>query len=317
MRIRFALLVAFATLTTLSGAQFVDAAALNCSVINIVVPYGPGGGNDTSARAIATYLQKDIGTPVVVQNWPGAGGNIGRNKIYNTTPDGCLMATESNFGMAFGQVQGNVEYDVNKFSYIGSLGSDGRLILASNSSKFSDMKDVLANPAKVGVAGAGSGSHVTTLLVAGQLKTDWSYVFYDGTSDILAGLLRGEIDLAIVPTDAGVPLVEQGQVRPIAVIEPQRVERLPDVPTAAEVGYPDLVAAASTTSVVYAPPGVPDDALAVLREALARVLASDEFVNWSKGANIKFTYGDDKAAKNSVVNTLTFLDEYKDLFAKK
>ncbi|MYN12279.1 ABC transporter substrate-binding protein [Pusillimonas sp. TS35] len=252
--------------------------------IRLVVPYAPGGTTDLIARIVAPKLGEALGQPVVILNKPGAGGAIGSASAAREKPDGytLVMAVESSHAVN-PSVQKTSLYDpVKDFSPISNLANVlGVLDVKADSpiKTFQQLVDTLkAEPGKLSFGSSGNGgySHLFGERFKSATQTQMLHVPYKGLGPALTDLLAGQIDVVFdnLPSSAG--QIKAGTLRPLAVAAPARIKQMPDVPTYAEVGYPQL----NTPSWfgLAAPAGVPDDILDTLNAAVKKALADPAVV---------------------------------------
>ncbi len=252
--------------------------------VQLIVPYAPGGATDLIARIVAPRLGDALGQPVVIINRPGAGGAIGSVSAAREKPDGytIVMAVESSHAVN-PSVQSNPAYDPlkdfapisNLANVLGVLDINGK----SHITTFQQLVDELkADPDKFtfGSSGNGGYSHLFGERFKSATKTDMLHVPYKGLGPALTDLLAGQIDVVFdnLPSSAG--HIESGGLRALAVAAPERVPQFPDVPTYAEVGYPEL----NTPSWygLAAPANVPEDVLETLNQAVKKALEDPEVV---------------------------------------
>lgn len=270
-----------ATLATAAPAAL---AAYPERPVQLIVPYAPGGATDLIARIVAPRLGDALGQPVVIINRPGAGGAIGSVSAAREKPDGytIVMAVESSHAVN-PSVQSKPAYDpVKDFAPISNLANVlGVLDINGKShiTTFQQLVDELkADPDKFtfGSSGNGGYSHLFGERFKSATKTDMLHVPYKGLGPALTDLLAGQIDVVFdnLPSSAG--HIESGGLRALAVAAPERVPQFPDVPTYAEVGYPEL----NTPSWygLAAPAGVPEDVLETLNQAVKKALEDPEVV---------------------------------------
>jgi tripartite-type tricarboxylate transporter receptor subunit TctC len=252
--------------------------------VQLIVPYAPGGATDVIARVVAPRFSEALGQPVVIINRPGAGGALGSAAAAREKPDGytIVMAVESSHAVN-PSVQAKPSYDpVKDFSPISNLANVlGVLDIKGNShiKTFEQLVEELkANPEKFtfGSSGNGGYSHLFGERFKSTTNTNMLHVPYKGLGPALTDLLAGQIDVVFdnLPSSAG--HIQSGGMRALAVAAPQRVPQFPDVPTYAEVGYPEL----NTPSWygLAAPAGVPEDILDTLNQAVKTTLSDPEVI---------------------------------------
>ncbi|WP_414596719.1 Bug family tripartite tricarboxylate transporter substrate binding protein [Achromobacter sp. F4_2707] len=252
--------------------------------IQLIVPYAPGGATDVMARIVAPRLGEALGQTVVIINRPGAGGAIGSLSAAREAPDGytIVMAVESSHAVN-PSVQSKPSYDpVKDFAPISNLANVLGVLDVSGNSPIQSFEQLItelkANPEKYtfGSSGNGGYSHLFGERFKSATQTDMLHVPYKGLGPALTDLMAGQIDVVFdnLPSSAG--HIEAGTLRGLAVAAPERVPQFPDIPTYAEVGYPEL----NTPSWygLAAPAGVPDDVLDTLNQAVKQALSTPEVI---------------------------------------
>lgn len=255
--------------------------------ITVIVPYVPGGLPDTNARFIAQRLAEKLGQPVVIENRPGANGAIGSEAVARARPDGytLLFGTMGTHG-SNPAIYRSTPYDVVRdFTPVHALFADNNIAVTSTRSPFRSLADIVAyaraNPGKLtfGSGGVGSGVHLAGAQFQKVAGLDILHVPYRGTTASLADLAAGRIDLMFDYAVTSMPLIEAGQIRPLAVTGQRRLPQLPNVPTVGEAGYPDAVL--DVWSGLFLPAGVPTAIVDRLADTIETILAEPEAERWA------------------------------------
>jgi len=213
--------------------------------VKIVVPFTPGGGIDSIARIIGARLAEMWGQQVVVENKPGAGGNIASEYVARSAPDGYTVYITA-AGLAVNRyLFGSVNYDpVGDFAPVTLICFFPNLLVVPVSSPLHSVQDLLAaarkDPGKITFASPGHGSspHMSGELFKYAAKVDLTHIPYRGASPAYTDLIAGRVDCTFAVMASGLPLVQSGQLRALGVTTAVRVEAAPDVPTIAEAGVP-------------------------------------------------------------------------------
>jgi tripartite-type tricarboxylate transporter receptor subunit TctC len=213
--------------------------------VRLVVPFTPGGGIDAIGRIVGGRLSEIWGQQVVVENKPGAGANLGTEFVARATPDGYTMLITAG-GLVVNQfLFPSINYDpVNDFAPVSLLCLFANLVVVPTDSKFRTVEEVVAfakaNPSKLTYASPGHGSspHMSAELFKYMAKVDITHVPYRGASPGYTDLIAGRIDLYFAVMASGLPLVEAGQLRALAVTTAKRQDSAPNVPTVADTGVP-------------------------------------------------------------------------------
>ncbi|MBS1218612.1 MAG: hypothetical protein H6R21_1745 [Proteobacteria bacterium] len=268
------------TMFMLAAVSFAAAAAEQFPTrpIRVIVPYAPGGNVDISARIIAPPLGEALGQTVVVDNRPGAGGNLGAALVAKATPDGYTLLVGSSGPLSVNPVIfKNLPYDSLKdFAPISTVQAVPLVLLASPKSGFNSVADLIAaaksRPGKVTMASAGAGTtnHFAIELFASMAGVKVLHVPYKGSGPALSELLGGQVDTMIDQLAASIGYVKDGRLKVLAVTTPQRAAALPNVPTLDELGYKGYQA--STLLGLLAPAGTPKPVVAKLNAAVRKVM---------------------------------------------
>ncbi len=246
--------------------------------IRVIVPYAPGGNVDISARIIAPPLGEALVQTVVVDNRPGAGGNLGASMVAKATPDGYTLLVGSSGPLSVNPVIfKNLPYDSLKdFAPISTVQAVPLVLLASPKSGFNTVADVIAaaksRPGKVTMASAGAGTtnHFAIELFAQMAGVRVLHVPYKGSGPALSELLGGQVETMVDQLAASIGYVKDGRLKVLAVTTPQRATALPNVPTLDELGYKGYQA--STLLGLLAPAGTPKPVVTTLNTALRKVM---------------------------------------------
>jgi tripartite-type tricarboxylate transporter receptor subunit TctC len=245
--------------------------------IRYVVPYPPGGFNDTLGRIVVQKLQEAWGQPAIVDNRPGGGTLIGTDAVAKSPADGhTLLGIAFPFG-AIPSLYRNLPYDsVKDFTPVIFAGQSANLLVVKPSLPVKSVQDLIAaakaNPGKLtyGSTGTGSSNHLSMELFKSMAKVDITHVPYKGSAPMTTDLLGGHIDCAFDNTPNVLPHVKAGTMRAIGVSSTVRSPLAPDVPTVAEAGVPGYEV--GVWFGVVAPAGLRPEVLAKLNAELNRML---------------------------------------------
>lgn len=252
--------------------------------VRLVVPFAAGGPADTLARATATALAVQLKEQVIVENRPGAGGNIAAAYVAGSPPDGHTLLVAGQAILAINKaLYASLPYDPEKdFAWIGMMGSFPNVLVSNPQAvpaqSLAELIDLArAKPGQIsyGSNGIGSQSHLTVEVMAQVANVKFLHVPYQGAAPQRADLLSGRIGFSFIGASTTVPLVRSGQLRALAVSTGSRVAVLPDVPTLVESGFPTLDT--PTWFGAVAPAATPAPTLAALRAAFAAAIATPEY----------------------------------------
>jgi tripartite-type tricarboxylate transporter receptor subunit TctC len=217
--------------------------------VQLIVPYAPGGSGDLLARLLGNALSKQWSQQVVVENRPGAGGLIGTEAAAKSAPDGytLYLATDGPLTIA-ATLHRHVPYDWKRdFTPISMMAVGYQILLSSPKLPAINLNEFITlakqNPGKYNFAsiGVGSAPHLAAELFLSMTGLKLTHVPYPGSSQqCIAALISGDVAMFMVGTSTAVPFVKAGTVRGLAVTAPKRIDSLPDVPTFAETGMPQM-----------------------------------------------------------------------------
>ncbi|MBG0562569.1 tripartite tricarboxylate transporter substrate binding protein BugD [Actinoplanes sp. NEAU-A11] len=266
------------------GAEGGDAAGYPEQNITVVVPFSAGGPTDTVTRMIADPMAKALGGKIVVQNVEGAGGTVAAGQVAQARPDGYTVLMH-HIGMSTAPaLYKDLGYQpLEDFATVGLVTEVPMTVVARKDFPPTTLADlttyVKANSAKVTLANAGIGaaSHLCGLLFQAAAGVKLQEVPYQGTGPALTDLVGGQVDFMCDQTTNTTGQISAGKVKAYAVTTPERVKSLPDVPTTAEAGMPQL--AVSVWHGLYVPTGTPPEIVQKLSGALKTALADQAVID--------------------------------------
>jgi len=243
-----------------------------------IVPYPAGGGSDVTARLLASAMSKGLGQPIVIENRPGAGTQIGAQAIENAPKDGYTVGSVDSGTLAFNpSLYKKLTYNPDtSFTYIGGfarmpLALATRPDLGVNTlQEFIDLAKKHPGKLTYSSAGAGSPHHVAMEMLAQRTGMKLVHVPYKGAAPAVQDLMSGQVDAMMLDVPGGLSIMKSDKVKVLAIAMPKRVSQLPNLPTMAEAGLPDFVAFAWQGLVAPAglAPAVVERVGAELRKAL-------------------------------------------------
>ncbi|MFC5510265.1 Bug family tripartite tricarboxylate transporter substrate binding protein [Massilia jejuensis] len=277
-----ALAVAAAGVLALAPAAAMAQAAFPTKPITIVVGFSPGGTTDTLARVVGQAMSRDLGQPVMIDNRPGAGGNIGTQMVARAPADGhtLLMGTVGTHAINQSLYKKMGFDPIKDFQPISRVALVPNLLVAHPSQPFKNVKELIAhakaNPGKINFASSGSGTsiHLSAEMFNQMTGVDMQHIPYKGSAPALTDLLAGQTAIMFDNMPSVISHVKAGKLRPIAVTTPQRSPALPDVPTIAESGVPGY--SATSWFGLLAPAGTPAPVVAKLNASILKALADPE-----------------------------------------
>ena len=261
--------------------------------IEFVVPYDPGGGYDTNARAVAPYLEECLGATVVVSNEAGAAGLRATTTTATADPESNRIQIVNTVGLVAAQiagVEGAQNFDLGEFTWLGRISAPPSVLMVNPEGGFDSLQDVLdaSEPVRFVAQGPGSGDYINTNLLQAAYGFPVDLITgFAGAPEARTAVVAGDADAFLSPVDTNLGAIQSGDVEPLVTVAEEPSPLLPDVPTvydtppADEQGqeildnFVDLLA---TGRAVVAPPGLDDAHTAALREGLACALENDELI---------------------------------------
>jgi tripartite-type tricarboxylate transporter receptor subunit TctC len=268
-------------LFALAGAGFAQSPQYPVKPIAVIVAYPAGGNNDLRARQLAIPVAEMLGKQMIVDNRPGAAGNIGHAALAKAAPDGYTLGIGAMGPLAVNRaLYPNMSFDARSFEPI-VLIERAPLVLVTRADKpYKSLADVVAaakaKPATITVGNAGTGGahHLAAATLAQTAGVEFVHVPYKGGGPAATAVLGGEIEMMFEQTYAALPSIQAGKTRALAVTSEKRLPSLPNVPTMAELGFPQ--ATISNWLGLIAPKGTPRAIVMKLNEAYNKALAMPE-----------------------------------------
>jgi tripartite-type tricarboxylate transporter receptor subunit TctC len=304
-----------AALSTSASAQEAEKAFFAGKTVRMIVGSGTGGGYDIFSRMIAPYLAKVLGTTVVVENQPGAGGMLALNKLYIAPPDGLQISLINGTGAAFAQLTGDrsARFDLTKFSYLATVGSPPGLWLVAPNSPIREVQQALDAKMKWRWASSGgtSGLGIGAAFTCEALKLDCHVVQgYKGSADAGLAVTRGEMDALYVPESSANNFVKAKQNWALATMSRTKSRFFPDRPTIFEAAKMDadglwvmdfLANVEKLGRILLAPPGIPPARLAYLQAAVKETLHNPQLIADGERAERIIEYLDPNGTHDNVL----------------
>ena len=271
-------------LTLPAWAQVESASNSTAKTIFLTVPFAAGGPTDVMARAFAQSLSEKSGRQIVVENRPGAGGNIAASYVANAQSDGTHLLVAGQAIMAINKpLYGKLNYDAERdFSWIGMMGSLPNVLLVNTHAlTVHSIQDLInyikQNPGLVayGSNGVGSLTHLCSEVLATAAGLSLIHIPYQGVAPQISDLLSGRIAFSLVAASSALPLIKSGKLQAFAVSSKSRMSNLPDVPTLVESGFPMLDVPVWFS--IVAPSGTPIPLLQTLRNEMSLALKDPKY----------------------------------------
>lgn len=272
--------------------------AFPSKMIQIIVPFGAGGGADISVRTLAKYAEKSLGQKIVIQNVTGGSGTVGLTKLADSPADGYTLgyfaSTNSNDNLLFEGIQ----YGVDSFTPIVEYSADPHIIVASKKSGITDMDSLVAaakeapGALSLALGGAWTSHDFLRISLEDKLGVSFKRMVYQGGAEAITAVASGDVELAVPFVSEAIPQIQAGNVVPVAITSDERFDVVPDIPTIHEQGidYDHTMWRG-----LVAPAGVPQEAVDALAAAFETAWNDPEYQAEAKdaGTMTEFLKGDD------------------------
>ena len=281
---------------------FTVAQSFPAKPIRLVVPFPPGGLVDTMARLVGPRLAQELGQAVVIDNKPGAGGNLGAAEVARSAPDGYVLLMASPPLTISPALYAVMPYKPEQIMPVGLLGRVPNVLLVNPKSGVNTVAELLAKaksiPGKLNYASNGNGTslHLSAELLKSSTSTFITHIPYRGAAQAVTGLIAGEVDMMFENLPSVLGQIQGGSVKALAVTTRTRNKTIASVPTLAESGLPDFDVSAWYG--LAAPAGTPVAVVARLEQALEKIIRDAEVVRnmESRGADVGFLNAQSMAA---------------------
>jgi tripartite-type tricarboxylate transporter receptor subunit TctC len=289
--------------------------------ITFIIPFSPGGGMDTTPRALVGPMSKYLpgNVKVVPNNIPGAGGRRGYAELMRSAPDGYTISVINFPGAAIPSLTGEkVSYDINQFVWIARMSNSSYLIASSGKNdainSFADLKK-LGRPVKMTSTGYGSTAYSAAGIVRDAMGIDSTPLTgYKSSQEYIVGMIRGDGDATIAPVESFYKFVQSGDVKALVTFEAKST--LPNVPTVRALGYEELEGL-GVDRMVAAPPGTPDAIRRILSNAIMKAIKDPEAQAWAKKVRRPFDPMDTEQATAYLKKAIAFYTKYQSSLRKR
>ena len=269
-------------LCTVAPAALAQATAYPSRAVRIVVPYSPGGTNDSVARLLAQQLGERMGQPFIVENKPGASGNLGAELVARAPADGYTLLLVTMGHTIHPSLYKNLRYDIRTdLAPVTTLTSGPVLVMVNPNLGINNVKDLIARakarPGELNFSSAGNGSstHLATEYLSELAGIKMTHIPFNGSAPAMMDVIAGNSQVVMDLMFSATPQVKGGKLKAIAQTGARRSPIMPDVPTVAESGLPGFDV--SVWNGLMAPAGTPKDVIARLNAEIKLVLAMPEF----------------------------------------
>ncbi len=250
--------------------------------IKLIVPYPPGGTSDILARAIGPGLTTALGQPVIIENKPGATGNVGADFVAKSPPDGYTLLLADIGSLAIApSVATALPFDpVKDFAPVIMVAYSPHLLVVHPSVPAKDLKQLVAlakakpDALNFAVSGVGGANHLAGIDFEQRAGIKWTYIPYKGGSQALTDMVGGQAQVMFNGMLATYPFVKENQLRAVAISSAKRFSAAPDIPTVAESGYPGFET--GSFQGIVAPANTPAEIVNKLHATITKILATSE-----------------------------------------
>jgi len=250
--------------------------------IRVVVPYATGGPSDVLVRLVAPRLSERLGQPVIVENRPGASGNIGTDFVAKSAPDGYTLVIGTNTTAANATLYRNMPFDIlTAFAPITTLFRDGNILVVPASFPAKSVAELVAlaraKPGTLTYASSGNGTstHLAGVLLSQAAAVDVVHVPYKGIAAGITDVIGGQVSMMFTSIAIVSPQIRAGTVRALAVTRDRRLPGFPDLPTMSEAGYPGFELTNGWGG-LWAPAGTPPAIVRRLHDEIVAILRTPE-----------------------------------------
>jgi tripartite-type tricarboxylate transporter receptor subunit TctC len=254
-----------------------SAQELSCSPVRLIVPYPAGGATDVAARLIAEKLEPALKKTILIENRAGATGNIGTTAAAQSPPDGCTMVVNAAAIATFPASFSRLAYDpIKDLVPIGGIGLTPTMLVTASANPPTDVKSLIQwskdKPDGLSFSTAGYGliQHLAAEEIGQRLGGKFVHILYRGGAPAATDLITGRVDMGSFAAGTALPLIRDGKLKPLVVIQPKRSSLIPEVSTIDEQGLPGLNA--GVQFMVLAPAATPKPVVAMLSNELRKVV---------------------------------------------
>ncbi|WP_319757461.1 tripartite tricarboxylate transporter substrate binding protein [uncultured Sphaerochaeta sp.] len=281
-----------------NGSSETKAVAYPSKTIQMIVPYGAGGGADISVRLLTKYLEEELGQKFIVQNVSGGSGTIGFNQLANAKADGYTLgyfsSTQSNDNLLFE----GIKYDNTSFTPISMYASDPHIVIASKSSGITNMQELIAaakkNPGEItfGLGGAWTSHDFLRMNLENEAGIEFKRMVFQGGAAAVTAVAGENCTVAVPFVSEALAQIEAGNVVPLAISSKNRYQLADQIPTIMESG---LDFTHTMWRAIVGPAGLSDDVVQTIDAAMGKVMSNPDFQKEALAAGIFADYMDAEA----------------------
>lgn len=260
--------------------------------VEMIVPWGAGGGADTACRLICAEIEKELGCTIVINNVTGGGGSIGLAQMVGADADGLTYAYVANTDSNGDIMLEGVPYSVDDFAPVCKFAADPHIILASNASGITDLEGLIAagqdGKTLWGIGGAWTHWDFLKLEFEEATGTSYKRLVYDGGAAVITDIMNGDCTVGTPFVSEALSAIDAGEAVPIAITSAERNAACPDIPTVAELGYDGFES--TMWRGFAAPAGTPEEAMREFADAVGVVCEKAEFQDAATQAGVTVDY---------------------------
>ena len=260
--------------------------------VEMIVPWAAGGGADTACRLICSYMEKELGCTIVINNVTGGGGSIGLAQLVDAEANGLTYAYFANTDSNGDIMLEGVPYTVDDFAPVCKFAADPHIILASNASGITDLDSLIAagqdGKTLWGIGGAWTHWDFLKLEFEEATGTNYKRLVYDGGAAVITDIMNGDCTVGTPFVSEALSAIDAGEAVPIAITSAERNEACPDIPTVAELGYDGFESTMWRGFV--APVGTDEAAMREFADAVGAVCENAEFQAAAVQAGVTVDY---------------------------
>ncbi|WP_160356592.1 Bug family tripartite tricarboxylate transporter substrate binding protein [Bordetella sp. 02P26C-1] len=306
LKAALAISIALGSITTPASSNEVDSRG---GARTVVVPLAPGGAGDKLGRMLAQRLTEETGRTYIVDNKPGAGGNIAAAHVAKAKNDGStLLLTTGGMLTLNPHIYKNIAFDpIKDFTHIAKWVDSPNILFVRTETPVNNFDQFMTwaksgpQPLKYGSAGIGSSQHLAAELFQTRTGVEFLHVPYRGGTPAVQDLVSGLLDFSF-STTAGLAMMNAGRLKPLVVTSTKRLSMLPDIPTIAESGYPGFDASAWYG--VVGPAGMSDAEVAIVQRAVEKLARDEKLAAALEAEALIVDYRDPAAFKQYVQQEL-------------
>lgn len=280
--------------------------------IRILIPAAAGGGLGGEIRAIAPFLEKNLGVTIVIDYLPTADGVIAYNKLYQGKPDGYTLAHYNLISaLPFELTRETAKYVIKNFAHVGGWNVKYQVLLV-HPDTWKTFGEFVSDAKKRTLSLGGTGGHtvLNVHVLESALGVKFNRVPFRSAGEGMAAVAGKHVDCVLTYEGAPKPMIQAGKLRPLAILSLKTDPILPDVPNLKELGY-ERVTIIPSYGVLSAPPGTPREIVATLEKALSKAIHDPEFLKIAGNAGIFIDYKPVRELHKEILEQYSIMEKYK------